>query len=239
MICYHTDNNVSHTVAKAFVEAGHDAQHIRNFYQNKGKPSIFYGILRGCGIAMRWCKAQDVDFWYVDNGYTDAQHVDQSGMKEMDGKYRIVKNDMFDVYDGQPVIMRDTDWSNTKVLFLPPSHYSAFMYDTTPQDWFEHYKGIAKKLGCNIGVRSKESRFDKSLEDHIEEYDAVFCFNSMAAITAIDMGKAVYTSHGIIRNGDMLGYKLPYYSGMDVKNFYKDKQFTLDEIREGAWNVAV
>jgi hypothetical protein len=214
----------------AFAESGIPTSHISEFYENKGEPAIFYGILRGSGIAMRWCKTQGIDFWYVDNGYFDAQYVDGKMLKTMDGSFRVVKNALIEPYDGEPLVTRDTH-EKMKILFLPPTPETAFMHDTTPQDWLYHNSLKAHELGYECFKREKGSKVP--LEEDIENVDMVFAFNSMAVIKAIEMGKAVYTSYGVVQNSELFGQKLPYYSLANLMDFYKDKQFTLEEIKKG------
>jgi len=55
----------------------------------------------------------------------------------------------------------------------------------------------------------------------------------MAAVKAIEMGKAVFTTHGIIRNAHLLGYSgIPYYDMEELRRFYEPKQFTLEQIAD-------
>jgi len=228
LIGYYTENNVSHAVMEAFAKAGIKTHHIKNFYENKGTPSIFYGILRGSGMAMRWCKAQGIDFWYVDNGYFDAIYMDHLKRKSMDGKFRIVKNQLIEPYTGIP----NTVVSNVpmNLLILPPSPYTAFMNDTMPEDWLQEWLPKLGAAGHHVAKREKE---DKSpFVDQVSQFGAVFAFNSMAVVKAMDMGRAVYTTHGIVRNADMIGHSMPYYNIDDLQHFYEDKQFTLGEIKE-------
>lgn len=220
----------------AFSESGIPTSHIKEFYEHKGEPSIFYGILRGTGIAMRWCKTQGIDFWYVDNGYFDAEYVNGKMLKTMDGKFRVVKNALIEPYDGEPILTRETT-KGLKILFLPPTPETAFMQDTTPQDWLYHYSLMAHELGYECFKREKGSKVP--LEEDIEHVDIVFGFNSMAAMKAIEMGKAVYTTCGVVQNAEMFGKELPYYSLTNLIDFYKDKQFTLEEIKKGNKKWAV
>src|SRR3990167_9826340 len=138
MIGYFTHNNVSQSVMKVFKRAGYEVRDIGKF--DPSKPAIFYGILRGTGAAMRVCQAIGQDFYYVDNGYYDAVYMDVHKRKDMTGKYRVVKNDMAEVYTGPVDIIPAKP--GMSVLLLPPSPYTAFMYDTTPEDW--NFKWVTK-----------------------------------------------------------------------------------------------
>lgn len=223
---YYTDNNVSQGVMRAFSDAGVETRHIKDF--DNTRPAIFYGILRGSGMASRILKDRGIDFWYVDNGYFDAVYMDSAKFKDMHGKYRIVKNDYIEPF------IADAHLSAIefplKFLMLPPSVYSAFMHDTTPEDWIIKWGQKIHNLGHSRERRDKEEKIP--LDKQLAECDAVFAFNSMGVVRAMQLGKAVYTTHGIIRNYDLLSKAAPRYNIEDLKRFYEPKQFTLDEIRE-------
>lgn len=227
MIGYFTDNNVSQSVMKAFSRSGVKVSHIKNFPFNKETPSIFYGILRGSGVAMRYQNFRGIDYIYVDNGYFDAVYMNQGKKKDMSGTYRIVKNDMIEPIDINPI---KTASGSPRVLMLPPTPYTAFMYDTTPEDWNLYWGKRSMDLQCPFAIRGKQT--DQPLEEQLKNFDAVLAFNSMGVMKAVEMGKAVYTTHGVIRNSDMVGKCVPYYDIEELKNFYEPKQFTLEEIAD-------
>lgn len=229
MIGYYTDNSVSRSVMKALSRGGLKVTHINNFQFNKNTPAVFYGILRGTGAAMRHLQYLGKDFHYIDNGYFDAVYMDEFKNKDMSGKYRVVRGDMIEPMDIQPI---KTELAPLRVLVMPPSAYTAFMYDTTPEDWVIHNTRLISDCGHMWKLRDKEER--EPLSEVLEDFDAVFAFNSIGVIQAIDMGKAVYTTHGIIRNANMISDCAPYYSIHDIKDFYSKKQFTLEELaRDG------
>jgi hypothetical protein len=237
LIFYITDNQVSHTVARAFEKSGAEVDHVKNFWlETSGHASpnptpIFYGILRGSGSAMRTCQFLNQEFIYVDNGYFDAVYMDQYRYKDMSGKYRVVKNGLLEIFTGPPV--RTEPRRPLKVLALPPSPYSAFMHDTTPEDWFVELKHIREKTKDHVDLRTKDHKM--SLTEHIQDYDAVFAFNSMAVMEAIRQGKAVYTKHGVINNWDKIDSEIQYFDYKKMENFYETRQFTLEEIGGGLW----
>lgn len=225
MIGYYTDNNVSHSVMKAFSRIGIKVRHIRQF--DHKQPAIFYGILRGAGPAMRLMQHYGKDFWYVDNGYCDAVYMDAGKKKEMNGKYRIVKNGTLDVFTGEPVSVKK---KKLRIMLMPPSPYTAFMNDTTPEDWLVEWQMKCDRAGHMSITRAKTEQ--QPLNKALKEYDAVLAFNSLGVVEAIKEGKAVFTTHGIIRNSEMLDQHAPYYDLNAIVNFYKDKQYTLQEIQE-------
>lgn len=228
MIFYHTDNSISQAVGRAFEEAGHTVGHVDNFHPMQEPDPIFYGILRGTGASILACKRINRSFYYLDNGYFDAIYMDQNKIKDMGGKYRVVKNDLIERYPHLPV--RRPARVPLRVLLLPPSPYSAFMYDTTPEDWIMEQTAKLKEYGDQVTIRKKDHANPKSLEDDLKEHDAVLAFNSMSVMKAVEMGMPVWDTHGIFRNSlDMINY----YDLQYLKNYYEPKQFTLDEIREG------
>jgi hypothetical protein len=233
-VFYYTDNTVSQGVRLAFESAGTLTRHISEFSGfAHHEVSIFYGILRGCGVAMRICQELGIPYCYMDNGYFDAVYMDAMKRKDMVGTYRIVKNATLDQYIEQPnkIVERDPK-HKMRVLLLPPSPYSAFMHDTTPEDWLHEWHH--KLLGRDVGVIRKKD--DKTpLYEQLQGFDAVVAFNSMAVMEAIRLGKAVYTTHGIIRNADKFDTELQYFDYDAMRAYYEPKQLTLEQISKGAW----
>jgi hypothetical protein len=154
--------------------------------------------------------------------------MDEHKKKDMSGKYRIVKEDMIE--EIPDILPTKIIGGNMRVLMLPPSPYTAFMYDTTPEDWNFQWGSRLDDLGHSIHVRDKPDKSD--LETTLNNFDAVFAFNSISVIKALEMGKAVYTTHGIIRNSDLLEQGAPYYHFDSVKKFYEPKNFTLEQIAD-------
>lgn len=230
MIGYYTDNGVSKAVMRAFAAGGVKTEHIDNFhtYDSDTTEHIFYGILRGTGRAILVCQSQGTNFTYLDNGYFDAVYMDEHRRKEMSGTYRVVKNAMIEPISIDPTA---TAKGKMRVLIIPPSPYTAFMHDTTPEDWLNTWANKCREYGHETSLGIKEAGI--SLSDQFEEYDAVFAFNSLSVMKAIEMGKAVYTTHGVIQNSHMLGrLYAPYYDFDKIKKFYEPKQFTLEEIAD-------
>jgi hypothetical protein len=225
MIGYFTDNNVSQTVMKSFSRIGIKVKHIRQF--DPTQQAIFYGILRGTGPAMRLMQYLKKDFWYVDNGYYEAVYMNENKQKEMTGKYRIVKNATIEPCDLQPV--RTTN-KKLRIMLMPPSPYTAFMHDTTPEDWSKEMTLKCDRAG-HISLQREKGEIIP-IKQALREFDAVLAFNSLGVVEAMKEGKAVYTTHGIIRNIDLLGKTVPYYDFDETVNFYKGRQHTLQEIEQ-------
>src|SRR3990167_2505494 len=130
---WYTDNQVSRTIMKSINDSGIKTKHISKFPTDQFPPSIFYGILRGPGALMHEMRRVGREFWYIDNGYFDAEYVDKAGHKYMTGNYRVVFNDMIETYPG-PTVTAPPKRGDI-FLVIPPSPYSANFYDTTPEDW--------------------------------------------------------------------------------------------------------
>jgi len=225
MIGYYTDNTVSQGVMKAFAQSGIEVRHISQF---EAGPSIFYGILRGSGVAMRFLELLGIDYWYLDNGYFDAIYLDEFKIKDMSGKYRVVKNGLIEPVCPYNLNLKVSKPS--KVMLLPPTPYTAFMHDTTPEDWNMEWHHRLKEMGHELLVREKNTKVP--LAESLNHVDAVLAFNSMAIMKAIEMGKAVYTTHGCVRNTELFYSHLPYYDLEELKSIYEPKQFTLEEIKD-------
>lgn len=230
LVGWHTDNELSKKVLGAI--PGIELRHISEYrVESRFLKSVFYGILRGCGRAMHIQKGAD-PFWYIDNGYYDALYVDKNMHKNMEGKFRIVKNGMHDVYPHEPKLLPDTIIKN--VLLIPPSPYSANFYDTTPEDW---QQSVIQKVHAsgqyNIKIRHKAAV--TPLYDDLIWADAVVAFNSMIVLQA---NKPAYDTHGVFRNFHTYWPSPISYNPDHLRAFYEPRQFTLDEIRQGKfeWN---
>lgn len=218
MMAWATNNQVSHTVLKA---TGVPIRHIDDFKNSPLMTSVFYGLLRGASGAMQVLDYCGEDFYYIDNGYFDAKYINDKHVKEMDGTYRVIKNDTHHVFTGvglPPAAIR-------RVLVLPPSPYSAMHWGTTPEDWLASFIFPPE---VEARVRHKDSRIPLSMD--LNWCDAVYSFNSMAVMKAIEMGKPVCDSHGILRNGTFKTYNY-----QEIRAFYEPKQFTLEQLKDYKW----
>lgn len=226
MIGWHSDNQLSYTVMKAIPGIRHE--HLSSFDATIPQEGVFYGILRGASRAMHILKYLDIPFWYIDNGYFEAQYVDKNMCKDMSGKFRIVKNDMHEIYAGKKQYV---NYKPRSAVVLPPSVYSAIHYDTLPEEWKKQI-GVWLEMN-NIKYRFREKNSVIPLEEDLNNAEAVVSFNSMAIMEAIRLGKPVMDTHGILKRKDFVTINYD-----DVRTFYDSKQFTLKQISGGAvtWN---
>jgi hypothetical protein len=106
-------------------------------------------------------------------------------------------------------------------LLIAPSPYTAYFYNTTPEDFI---LAVANKYtDFKYTIRKKSS--DTDLESDILAHDCVIAFNSMAIMKAIELKKPVMDIKGITRQKELL-----IFNYEDVINFYKDKQFKLSDL---------
>lgn len=237
MIGWYTDNEISKTVMKAVNDAGFPIKHIRDFPEEGYPSSIFYGILRGAGNVMHEMRRLGRDFWYIDNGYFDAEYIDRSGRKSLNGTYRIVCGDMIETYIGKQVV---APVKKGKVfLIILPSPYTANFYDTTPEEWADEWARILAKKGYAYKCRNKAST--STLHEDLDEIRrigaGVLAFNSMAIMSALERNIPVYDTHGLFKNsGEILRPDFQpgvLYDFREVEKFYRPKQFTIEQIAKG------
>lgn len=218
MIGWYTDNQLSHTVLSSIPDI--ELRHIRDFHPQNNQ-HVFYGILRGSSRAMHILRQYQLNYHYIDNGYFDALYVNKHMVKDMSGKFRVVKNGMHEAYNGPSTRAHD---SVKNILIIPPSEYSANFYDTTPEDWTQNIKSEYKFN--HLRVRTKSTAVPLSYD--LEWCDGVIAFNSMVTMSAVLLGKPVMDTHGLFKTDHVRHYLIE-----DLRKFYEPKQFTLNELKEG------
>jgi hypothetical protein len=98
---------------------------------------------------------------------------------------------------------------------------------TTPEDWIN--RAVKQYPYAKIKIRDKGTL--TLLDDDIKSVDAVYAFNSMAVMRAIELEKPVRDDYGCFRNGDFHKYDC-----REVRNFYEPKQYTLEQLKDYPWN---
>jgi hypothetical protein len=221
MIGWHTDNALSKQVLSAIPDI--DLRHINDFAPTQDE-HVFYGIHRGASRAIHLLKYFGIDYYYIDNGYFDALYINKEGYKSMEGKYRVVKNDMIEPCG----IEGKRSSRGQRALIIPPTEYTAMHNLTTPEDWGRSVGQPLVDAGIQIRVRKKDT--DIPLEDELDWCNSVISCNSMVIMRAIEAGKTVCDTHGILRNGYWGTYDIA-----DMRAYYENKQFTIAELRDGKW----
>lgn len=179
---------------------------------------------------------QKVDYWYIDNGYIGAKYIDDRSVKEMDGTYRVVKNDMIERYCGP--LKREKKRPGHRAMLLPPSVFTANFYDMLPEEWLNVMYKILTARGYQVFKRDKQSHVP--LDEDLRDCDLVVNCNSMAAMRAVELGIPVYDTHWIFRNivellnEDFLPETTAEWA--DVRAYYEPRQYTLEQLR--GWNAA-
>ena len=220
-VFYYTDNQLSQIVANAFAAQGIEKKNINDVdYTRSG---IFYGIHRGAGFAQEVMAMNGVDYYYVDNGYYDAKYIDGSGKKDTTGTYRICKNSRIHSIDRSYGYSRIDDSMYSSALFIPPSPYTAFINNTTPNDWLNSASHQYRAKRQSVRDKGATSKLEHDILDH----DLIVAFNSIAILKAVELHKEVATTHGIFSHIPMK------YSAIDVEEKLKSKQYTLAQIEEG------
>lgn len=236
MIFWYTENQISQKISRVFKDNGIKCMPIEKFFYDAGlkrrlpNNHIFYGILRGCGNAMRICSWRELNFFYIDNGYFDARYVDDKMLKDLGGTYRVAHNDMIECFEGS---YRHSPTKPSTFCVLPPSPYTAYYYNTIPQDWTNQVLVKLSSLGHKAFVRNKNAQHP--LDEDLDKCDAVYAFNSMAVMRAIQRGLPVFTTHGIIRNADTITEHFPQFDYEEICAFYKSRQYKIEDLGELKW----
>ena len=234
MIAYFTDNSISQSVINSLPESI-IKRHIKDF--SLTDEAIFYGILRGSGWAMKYMRKFNKDYYYIDNGYFDAEYISRSGHKNMTGQLRIVKNDMIEKYP-HDIEYADSPVNEKLFMLVPPSVYTANFYDTTPEDWTKEWARILKAKGYHYYVRTKDTNvpLEENLKEILQHGTGIITFNSMIAMSGIERGIPMYDTHGLLRNAylilekDFIPKKVLNFE--KIKGYYLDRQLILDGFRE-------
>lgn len=233
MIFWVTDNKLSKIIASSFPQGDVEIKHISKFDDTPADRGIFYGLLRGCTRAMHILKHRGIEFFYVDNGYFDAEYVDKNMMKRMDGTYRFCKSGILGEFKGKYISGALS--SGRDALLLKPSPWAANYFDTTPEDWVAEWAGVLTNRGYSVRVRDKNSSID--IDQDIKSSGLVLSFNSIAVLKGIEFGIPSYDSNGMFKNARLLKdpNHIPrvLYDYEDIKDFFSKRQFKLEQFKNG------
>lgn len=239
MIAWTSDNPICREVMSALANEM-PIKYIREFGNAPIESNnVFYGILRGSGRAIHLSEYFGIDYYYIDNGYFEAEYIDLDMRKVMSGKLRIVKNDLVEEYKGQKEFIIRDDLPRIALL-LPPSVHAANHFGLLPDEWIAEWSHFLIRQGYRVVVRPKGTK--TPIEQALDGVGLVLSMHSMACMKAIERGIPVYDTRGIFRNAHALlqnDFKPVLVAGIEnVRNYYELKQYTLDEIRAGkvVWN---
>ena len=173
-------------------------------------------------------------YYYVDNGYFDAQYVNSRFQKSMTGMFRVVKNDTHHLYKGDELRIKPLT-SKKEALVLPPTAYTAMHHSITVEDWTQYWVSLLMSHGFRVTIREKSTK--APLDVDLMNIGVVLSCNSMAAIRAIELGIPAYDTHGLFRDADDITKhvfipELKYTLDM-LHAFYDNKQWSLDKIVQG------
>ena len=195
-----------------------------------------YGILRGCGDALKAAK----DYWHIDHGYFFRSTTPES----YDGYYRITNNTFWHnglgKFDSDRFLqlqikgLKVKDWRKTgdHVIVVPPSKYMADYWGM--HDWLRNtVRELQQYTDRKIVVSIKN---ETPLERVLPNAWALVTDHSNAGITALLNGVPTIFTNPSRKLGEVSDIENP---PMDRDFFYglAYQQWTLDEIRSGeAWN---
>ena len=229
-LCRATDHELSQRVLEEFAEGTPGAlfSHLSGVVYPVEIP-VYYGILRGCGDAIKEDMRQGRPFVYVDHGYFgDRDNVN------LTGHYRIVVGGLHHRIPEWPIpATRPFDPAfdpippmvplrhSGPVVLVPPSEHVANFYGIDIADWVRRFKTPF----VNTVVSTKA---DGNLDELLKTCHGVLAHSSTGAVRALYMGlpawctaeRAPIPNHG-------------QYLREDLLNWLSERQFTLGEIRDG------
>lgn len=194
-----------------------------------------YGILRGCGEAMKRAE----HFWYVDHGYFHRGHYQSAdGEWNFDGYYRVVEDSLW--HDAKATEFDDwtrfesfgielQPWrtSGHHVVVVPPSVYMAEYLGL--QNWLgETLRGLRRHTDRTVIVHEKGSQ--TPLSDILDGAWCMVTHHSNAAIDALTEGiPAIMTGRGLgsIEDVENPPMRRDFFARL------ANSQWTLNEMKEG------
>ena len=224
-LCRATDHELSQCVLEAFAEGTPGAlfSHLSGVVYPVEIP-VYYGILRGCGDAIKEDMRQGRPFVYIDHGYFKDN-------VSFAGHYRLVVGGLHPkipewpkpehpLMPGEFLPMQPLRHSGPVVL-IPPSQHVANFYGIDVADWARRFKTPF----VNTIVSTKA---DNNLDELLKTCHGVLAHSSTGAVRALYMGlpawctaeRAPIPNHG-------------QYLREDLLNWLSERQFTLGEIRDG------
>jgi hypothetical protein len=237
-----------------YVRRGFDcaAQHVSSFDKDSIKDEpICYGILRGCEEILKESQKQNINYWYIDNGYIGGDYIKTPKNISKTSYYRITKNDTQAKYidyeypsDRASVLKVEMkSWKDNKnglVLILPPTDAICKYYQVDADKWLEVIKS---KIGNKpYKVRTKSDRHIPFKEE-LDNARCVITYNSNAALEAVFYGvpTIIDSENSIVKKWnnlsiDDLDFSYEKSINLDrnkLLNFLSYHQFTLWEIFDG------
>lgn len=190
-----------------------------------GHIPVYYGILRGCGEAMKEDMKAGRPFVYIDHGYF-GDHDNET----LTGHYRMVVGGLHHRIPENPVplsaIKIDLEpervfHNEPPMVLIPPSEAVADFYGIDAVEWVRRFSD----LFGNFVVSTKAMGNLSALMDNCR---GIITHSSTAAVRALVMGipawctaeRAPVPNHGIYDRDHLLGW-------------LAERQFTLKEIHNG------
>ena len=233
-LCRATDHELSYRVLEAFAEGTPQADIGGVGCELWCWPDeeygweipVYYGILRGCGEAIKEDMRQGRPFVYIDHGFFgDKDNVN------LTGHYRIVVGGLHHKIPEWPKI-EGMDWPGiippparrpacAPIVLIPPSEHVAGFYGIDLPDWIRRFKAMFPKSVVS-------TKADGNLDSLLGECRGVLAHSSTAVIKALKTGLPAWCTaeRAPIPNHGM-------YNPEDLLCWLAERQFTLVEIRDG------
>lgn len=237
IVCYHTgEETKSYEVCRRIANRmGFRLKHVKDY--ELGTVPVVYGLFRGTENVIRLAKWSQLDYFYVDHGYT--------GYKLYEGNYRIVRNGMVHYPSNDSTIQHG--WicakfgvPGNKVILAKPSLEGSFFYPIYrlwPEEWVAGVKVMLKnKYGIheeNMIVSDKRKNPISAM--NVEDIDFVVAHNSAIHYTSLIRGvqSMNWSSEGphtnIVQGSERDVWLNAAWAGQSKLDELKERHFKLSE----------
>tara|TARA_Y100000590_G_C15504120_1_gene932811 strand:- start:242 stop:982 length:741 start_codon:yes stop_codon:yes gene_type:complete len=240
MIVLQTDHFVNKIVTDCFA-LGSKAKLIKisDLKERSEETLVSYGILRGTGEVFKKAK----NFYYIDHGYLSASKrafVDGSTVvKNLDGYFRVVKNDFIEIKKGKFDSKR---LNELDIKFKPKRKSGEFIILSEPSEhikeffkinnWIEKtYKELKNFTDRKILIHNKQSKI--SLDELLQNAWAFVSFQSAAGFKAMIQGIPAHFTYDSLKNINPIKNIESGIIDYQIFNNMAYSQWTLKEFSEG------
>lgn len=242
MIVLQTDHFVNKNVTNCFaIGTNSKLVQINNYKPDANDKLASYGILRGVGEILK----NSNDFFYLDHGYIGAssRSFKKGGavIDNLDGYFRIVHNDFigFDIkkFDSKRLDKLKLKFSPIRnsgeyIILSEPSNFIKDFYNV--HNWVEDtIKKIQKYTDRKIFVHNKFAKIP--LDVLLQKAWAFVSFQSTAGFKSMVKGVPAHFTHAKLKNINSVENIESGNINHDVFNSLSYNQWTLKEMKEGAF----
>lgn len=204
MHSYFTNHFINQTVIQFFSKSlGHPLNSITEYSSNNDKVFCSYGILRGTGEIFK----NSSNFIYIDHGYFSSSSRKfnsnkQTIIKELDGYFRVVFNDIYfnqnfmnydsKRFDKLSIKVKDLNKSNEYIIVSEPTENTLNFLELP--NWLDETLAEVKKFtDRKIIVHNKFSKIP--LKELLKKAHAFVSCQSTAGYMSIIEGVPAYFTH--------------------------------------------